>query len=1030
MGERRYGVCSRRRSPSPGRQPPRSRDVNHSRHYKYSPYRGRVEEYSREAERAQRIEKRDHFDRDLNLRAPRFSEYDNRDRDKYLVGGRRSRSPRRVEKRDNFDRDMSMRPVRLSAYEDVGKGNYKSEVSVGRLRGSYGEDSYHGDLTKYQGDHLLDRSRTSDHLNMKDYSHTRGYNGSGYTNVASDGGNKDYYPYSHYSDSNRAGLLSVSQHMDSTKPSPEQERGGRMHSRWYTLAHGGADDVPLSNLSGNNGRSHMSSIASRYLNTDSDRQGYVHFRDELHLEKNELHSEKRDEGLNVHDERFLEKKNDGFHFQDGFLGMEKPVGREIYKFKKEDDVLSSRGYLKGDSDYVLSSSQPKDYGSVSSGILREGFPGYYASRDLSMSSHAIRPGSGLASEHISFDGYGEIHNWSGGQLDNTRSRSSLYARLPQDKQGDQLYAESDRSEIGCMSTRLNDIEEEYKDKQISRIDVLNPPVDESYHKRRIRDDGLWNQYPFSEVKSTRDKFDASGSRYVKKQDLEMLGTGSSHLNYGTREHCGYESVKWEEHHAEMDDGRWSYVERSDILKSRKYDPSFCGLYDSPRKRLALADLSLVEPSERRLSHKHVRDEILYEHDAGVRISTDGNGARKVYTKLGNEIDLVRFSEKPNLRESKYEETWRASHEMANDEPSSSKFDPSRVKLHKSDSRDIRKRLGPVSRKLHVSQRLAKKYKSSIKKRLAPAPPKKRANLPWLKNRSSKQTEIVLDDLSGSPHDHGGDHSGDPLSLMKPEPPENSEEFKQLVQSAFLKFLKQINQTPTKRKKYTEQGKAGSLMCIVCSSNSDEFAETESLAMHAFTSKKVGLRSQHLGLHKALCVLMGWKVTEEPGSEWHCEVMSNAEASVLKEDLIIWPPVVIVHNSTIDNKKPDERVIISTEKLHAKLRDMGSRNILKVCNGKPANQSVMLVKFNGTLSGLREAERYHSSYVDSKHGRADLKQLKAGGTQVISAEPAEEGENCLYGYLGIAEDLDSLDFDTKKRCVLRSKKAILSVVDAA
>lgn len=89
-------------------------------------------------------------------------------------------------------------------------------------------------------------------------------------------------------------------------------------------------------------------------------------------------------------------------------------------------------------------------------------------------------------------------------------------------------------------------------------------------------------------------------------------------------------------------------------------------------------------------------------------------------------------------------------------------------------------------------------------------------------------------------------------------------------------------------------------------------------MHAFTSKQAGLRSQHLGLHKALCVLMGWKIEDRSG-EWHCEFLSNAEASAFKEDLIIWPPVVIVHNSTIDNKNADERVVVSTEKLDVKLR---------------------------------------------------------------------------------------------------------------
>ncbi|KAI3450682.1 hypothetical protein Pfo_007347 [Paulownia fortunei] len=999
MGDRRYGVGSRGRSPSPARPPPRSRDFNPSRHRKYSPYHRRgMEEYSRESETSRRIEKRDHLDRDFNLRAPRFSEYDNRDRDRYVIGGRRCRSPRRIEKRDNFDGDGSMRTVRLSDYEDAGKGKYENGATVWRSRRSYDEDSYCGDSssTKFQWDHLFDEPKKSDHLSVKDYSHTRDYNGVGDTNVTSGGGERDYYPHSRYSDSGRAGLLSVSENLDSAKPvSLKYERGGRTHSHSYILAHGGVDDIPITNLSGGDGSSHMSSVASRYLNTDTDKLGYVLFRDELHLEK-------RNGGLHDREDRYFEKKNDGFHFQDGFLGIEKTVGREIYKFKKEDNLLSSRGYLKGDSDYLVSSSQSKDYVSVSSGILREGFPGYSANGDLNMPSHVIQRGSGLASQPIGFDGYNEkkqnmLPRGPGGQLDDTRSTPRLYIGLPEEKQGGQLFAEFGRSKIGSMSTRLNDVEEEYRDQHVSRIDVSNPTVDECCHNKPMRDDGLWDHYPFLQVESTPDKFDASRSLNARKQDLDMLGTGSSCLNYGTEGYCGYGSVKPVEHHAKVDGGKWSHVERSNILQSRGYDSSFGRLYDSPRKRPALADLSLVDPSERSLRHKHVRDEILYDHDVRIRISTDGNGARKIYNQVnvGDEIDLVNLLKKPKSSKSNYEKTWRASSEMGNDQPSSSKFQPSySLKPCKSNSRDIKKRLGPVPQKLHVSQRLVKKYKPSIKKRLAPAPPKKRATLPWLKNLSSNVMASVQDGSDGSPHDHDGDHLEDHPPLAKPEPPEKSEDFKQLVQSAFFKFLKQINETPTKRKKYMEQGKAGSLKCIVCGSNSDEFVETESLAMHAFMSKKVGLRSQHMGLHKALCVLMGWKITEEPSSEWHCEVMSNAETSALKEDLIIWPPVVIVHNSTIDNKNPDERVIVSTEKLDLKLRDMGFGSIIKVCNGKPANQSVMLVKFNGTLSGLQEAERFHKSYFESKHGRAELKQLKSengsysGGTQVISAEREE------------------------------------------
>ena len=39
------------------------------------------------------------------------------------------------------------------------------------------------------------------------------------------------------------------------------------------------------------------------------------------------------------------------------------------------------------------------------------------------------------------------------------------------------------------------------------------------------------------------------------------------------------------------------------------------------------------------------------------------------------------------------------------------------------------------------------------------------------------------------------------------------------------------------------------------------------------------------------------------------------------------------------------------------------------------------------------------------------------------------EVVLYGYMGIAEDLDKLDFDTKRRCLIQSKQEIQELADA-
>lgn len=82
--------------------------------------------------------------------------------------------------------------------------------------------------------------------------------------------------------------------------------------------------------------------------------------------------------------------------------------------------------------------------------------------------------------------------------------------------------------------------------------------------------------------------------------------------------------------------------------------------------------------------------------------------------------------------------------------------------------------------------------------------------------------------------------------------------------------------------------------------SKEFVDTHSLVTHAFHSLKVGLRTEHLGLHKALCVLMGWSWAVPPDNSRAYQMRPGPEHEALKEDLIIWPPVVIVRNFSAIN----------------------------------------------------------------------------------------------------------------------------------
>ncbi|RVW34143.1 hypothetical protein CK203_092834 [Vitis vinifera] len=355
--------------------------------------------------------------------------------------------------------------------------------------------------------------------------------------------------------------------------------------------------------------------------------------------------------------------------------------------------------------------------------------------------------------------------------------------------------------------------------------------------------------------------------------------------------------------------------------------------------------------------------------------------------------------------------------------------------------------------------------------------------------------------------------------VKSEPPEDSEEFKQMVHKSFLKFSKKLNEHPSVRRRYKEQGQAGSLFCIVCGrstescvdsagrslggcdygsnqfedimaclpnssqdeicnntmeltkdlvhsnlslqftqpcvdviqakletplghkfpiipGNSKEFMDTQRLVTHAYMSHKFGLRADHLGLHKAICVLLGWNSIVPPDTiTWVPHVLPGDEALTQKEDLILWPPLVIIHNISISNSDPEEWKLVTIEALGAFLRGKGfGGGKFKMCLGKPADHSVMVVKFLGTFSGLEDAVKLHKYYAGNNHGRADLEKInynngKSSSSTEAGMQPDKPEEVVLYGYMGIAEDLDKLDFDSKRRCLIQSKQEIRELADA-
>ncbi|TKY51686.1 Zinc finger-XS domainprobable mediator of RNA polymerase II transcription [Spatholobus suberectus] len=290
---------------------------------------------------------------------------------------------------------------------------------------------------------------------------------------------------------------------------------------------------------------------------------------------------------------------------------------------------------------------------------------------------------------------------------------------------------------------------------------------------------------------------------------------------------------------------------------------------------------------------------------------------------------------------------------------------------------------------------------------------------WKKYHGYDENKLATNDES----------SEDWISAAESEPTEGSEEFNQMVHENFLMYSKKLNLNLYVQRRYQDQGKAGSLYCIVCGrSSSKEFMDTQRLVTHAFMSHKAGLRAKHLGLHKAICVLMGWDtVVPQDTVTWVPQVLPHAEALAQKEDLILWPPIVIIHNISMSDDNPQNWKVVSMETIEAFLRGKGFvRGRIKLCLGKPADQSIVLVKFLGTFGGLGDAERLHKYLSDNNRGRAEYERVKSESIKSCNIRETDEGdkvENILYGYVGIAEDLDKLDFNSKKWSMVKSRKEI-------
>ncbi|XP_010466523.1 PREDICTED: uncharacterized protein LOC104746696 [Camelina sativa] len=255
-----------------------------------------------------------------------------------------------------------------------------------------------------------------------------------------------------------------------------------------------------------------------------------------------------------------------------------------------------------------------------------------------------------------------------------------------------------------------------------------------------------------------------------------------------------------------------------------------------------------------------------------------------------------------------------------------------------------------------------------------------------------------------------------------------------LKKSFLSFVKRVFEDTAEKKNYLENGRKGRLQCLVCGRSSRDVQDTHSLVMHTYYSDDASSRVHHLGLHKALCVLMGWSFTKAPDITKAYQNLPAEEAAINQAQLIIWPPHVIVHNTStgkgkegrmegFGNKTMDNRII----------RELGlTGGKSKSLYGRDGHLGITLFKFSGDDSGLREAMRMAEHFEKTNRGRKSWGRIQPftpskddEKNQSLVEVDGRTGEKkrILYGYLATVADLDKVDMETKKKTTIESLREL-------
>ncbi|XP_028220089.1 uncharacterized protein LOC114401713 [Glycine soja] len=256
-----------------------------------------------------------------------------------------------------------------------------------------------------------------------------------------------------------------------------------------------------------------------------------------------------------------------------------------------------------------------------------------------------------------------------------------------------------------------------------------------------------------------------------------------------------------------------------------------------------------------------------------------------------------------------------------------------------------------------------------------------------------------------------------------------------LKKAFCNFAKLISENASQKRTYLEDGKQGRLHCLVCGTgtgrSAKDFPDMHALIMHTYNPDNADSRIDHLGLHKALCVLMRWNYSKPPDNSKAYQFLPADEAAANQDDLIMWPPLVIIHNTNTGKNRDGRMEGLGNKMMDNKIRELGFvGGKSKSLYGRDGHLGITLVKFAGDQSGFKEAIRLAEHFEKENHGRKDWDRVQSqtlgkddenNANLVKVDEKKVDKRRVLYGYLGTAFDLDKVDFDTRKKAFIESRR---------